>query len=41
MNKYKLFFFESISELVKKDENGLLFTNGKQLAEHLLVRFVS
>lgn len=28
--------FSCISELVKRDENGLLFTNGKQLAEHLL-----
>ena len=29
----------SISELVKVNENGLLFTDGSQLAEHLLVSF--
>jgi hypothetical protein len=29
--------FKSISELVKDDVNGLLFTNGQELANHLEV----
>ena len=28
----------SIDELVKKDENGLLFTNGSELAKQFCVR---
>ena len=31
----------SISELVKENENGLLFSNGTQLADQFMVKYIN